>query len=178
MPLKYVRNNKRGPKHIINERIREKELRVIHGKENLGVITKEEALKIAKDNELDLVLIAPQANPPVAKILDYNKFLYAENKKQSAARSKAKKSELKEFKMRPTTGSGDIKRYVDRAKEFIKSGNRVKMSVVMRGRENSFPQVAFDKLGETAEELRDVARMEDEKPKRTGSTIWVVFVSK
>ena len=167
----------RGPEHIINHRIRVQELRVIAENENLGVMTTQDALREAQKRDLDLVLVSPNAKPPVAKILDYKKFLYAERKKQSAAKTKSKKSELKEFKMRPTTGQGDIDRYSKRAREFITTGNRVKLSVAMRGRENAYPHIAHDRIRAFGETIADIAKMEA-APKRTGGTIWAVFVGK
>ena len=142
--------------------------------ENLGVMSTADALKLARENELDLVLISEQANPPVAKILEYNKFLYEERKKSSAVKAKAKKSELKEFVFGPTIGEGDITVRVERSKEFIKDGNRVKISVKLKGREAEYPALAFEKIERFSEELADVAKPENE-PRRNGNIISATF---
>lgn len=134
-----------------------------------------EALKKAKESDLDLVLIAPEVNPPVAKVLDFSKFLYQEKKRKSA--TKSKKSELKELRFGPSTGEGDIKRHIDRAKEFLEEGNRVKVTVYMKGRENIYPEIGFEKINRFVAELSLIAKTEDD-PKRTGNTIWTVFVKK
>ena len=162
----------------MNSWIRAKNLRVIDDSgENLGVLETSEALKIAQEKELDLVLIAPNSEPPVAKITDYNKFLYEENKKQQSARAKSKKSEIKEVWMTPTTGMGDIKRFTNRAREWFKEGNKVKAGVKMRGRQLAFPEVALERLKELQNEMSEFAVMEGE-PKRVGPTIWVIFNEK
>jgi translation initiation factor IF-3 len=164
--------------YITNEKIRARELRVIADKgENLGVLSTQEALRIARERELDLVLIAPEVEPPVAKILDFKKFLYDERKRKSAAKAKVKKSEIKELKFGPSTGVGDMSHYIERAKEFIKEGNRVKITVVMRGREAMFPDIAFQKLKKFEDEVSDLAKSEAE-PRRNGNMISEVLVAK
>lgn len=165
------------PEHIINERIKATTLRVIDGEENLGVITKEEALSRARSKEKDLVLIAAEANPPVAKILDYQKFLYEEKKRKSAAKAKSKKSELKELRLSATIGEGDIIKRADRAKEFIKDGNRVKISIILKGREVAYPDIALEKIKRFETEVEDAAKLE-EAPKVMGKLITAVFIAK
>ncbi|GIW69644.1 MAG: translation initiation factor IF-3 [Patescibacteria group bacterium] len=128
----------------------------------------ERALRIARDKELDLLLVAPNAQPPVAKIVDYAKFLYDERKKLSAARAKSKKSELKELRFGPSTDEGDINRYINRAKEFLADGNRVKITVKMRGREMMFPEVAFEQLKKVERGLAEDGKIES-PAKRMGS---------
>jgi translation initiation factor IF-3 len=132
-------------------------------------------VQAAKKQGLDLVLIAPNSNPPVAKILDFSKFLYEEKKKKSG--SKGKKSELKELKFGPNTGEGDILRYIDRAKEFIGDANRVKVNVIMRGRQQMYPELAFEKLDRIIGELSEIAKSEAE-PKRQGNSVFVILVPK
>jgi translation initiation factor IF-3 len=164
--------------YLINDRIREKELRVLTGEgENLGVMATQEALSAARQRGQDLVLIAPEAKPPVAKILDFNKFLYQENKKRAASKAKSKKSELKEVRIGPSTGDGDVQRWLDRAVEWINEGNRVKVSVSMRGRENLYPNLAFDKINKFKEGLAETAKPEGEA-RQMGNIISIVFVTK
>lgn len=126
---------------------------------------------------MDLVLISPTANPPVAKILDFSKFLYQERKKKAVTKTKVKKSELKEIKIKPSTGEGDITRQIEHARKFIEEGNRVKVGVFMRGRENLYPEIGFEKLKRFQVELSDVAK-EESSPKHMGNSIWTIFVGK
>jgi translation initiation factor IF-3 len=162
----------------INERIRAPQLRVITSTgENLGTLSKDEAVREARKRELDLVVIAPNSEPPVAKILDFSKFLYEERKKKSAAKAKAKKSELKEFRFGPTIGDGDLNSRIDRTKEFINDGNRVKISVVLKGREGMFPQIAYDRIKKVEQGLADTAKAEA-PASRNGNIISIVFVGK
>lgn len=109
--------------------------------------------------------------------MDFTKFLYMERKKKSQSRAKAKKSELKEFRFGPTIGAGDLNTRIERSKEFIQDGNRVKITVQMKGREAMFPEVAIDRLKKFEEGLKEVARPESE-PKKIGKLISVVFVAK
>lgn len=138
---------------------------------------KAEAITLAKKQELDLILVVPNANPPVAKIVEFTKFLYEERKKASIAKAKSKKTEMKEFRMTPTTGEGDIQRFVTRGREFIEDGDKLKITVKMRGRERMFPEVAFEKLRKMEKELSDVAKMEVE-PKLMGNLVWTIFSGK
>lgn len=165
-------------RHQVNNKIRANELRVI-GKEgeNLGVIPTREALNKAREAGLDLVVIAEKANPPVAKILDFNKYLYEENKKASASKAKSKKSELKEFKFGPNIGDGDLKIRIKRSREFLEDGNRVRITVQLRGRERAFPDVGVEKVEIIAKELEDIAKIEGQI-KKDRSDIRATFVRK
>jgi translation initiation factor IF-3 len=138
---------------------------------------REEALEVARKKDLDLVLVVPNANPPVAKIVDFAKFLYEEKKKESSAKAKSKKTEVKELRLSPTTGEGDIQRFVKRAKEFIEDGDKVKITVKMKGREAMFPDVAEEKIRKIEKELENVAKLEN-NPKRQGNIVWGMFVGK
>ena len=141
----YQRTN--WQKHYVNNKIRANEVRLLdENGENLGVVSTREALKMAEEKELDLVIISEKANPPVAKILEYSKFLYEERKKQSASKSKSHKSETKEFVFGPTIGEGDLKIRVDRTRDFLAEGNRVKMSVKFKGREVTHPEIGLKKI--------------------------------
>ena len=182
MAIKYKRRNKRprrrGPEHFVNERIRVPQVRLIDAEgENVGVIDTRKALGMARDSELDLVLISEKANPPVAKILEYSKFLYDERKKQSAQKTKSHKSDTKEFVFGPSIGEGDLKLRIDRTREFIEDGNRVKMTIRLRGREKAHPDIAIGKMNTVAEALNDVAKPE-QAPRLKGNLISVIFVKK
>jgi translation initiation factor IF-3 len=136
-----------------------------------------EAIKLAMTKDLDLILIAPNIDPPVARITDFNKFLYDENRKERANKAKVKKTEVKELRLTPMTSDGDIQRFTRRAIEFLSEGNKVKISVKMRGRQMSHPEVAREKLGKVALGLSEKAKMEGE-PKLMGGLLWVVFTCK
>lgn len=163
--------------HQINERIKATQLRVIDENINLGVLNKEEALKIARSKELDLVLIADQAVPPVAKIMNYKKFLYEEKKKKSASKARSKKSEIKELRLSPTIGFGDLSKRAERAKEFINNGNRVKISIQLQGREMAYPEIGFEKIKLFEQQINDTAKLESE-PKLMGKNIIALFSAK
>lgn len=136
-----------------------------------------EAIRKAREEDMDLVLMVPNANPPVAKIVEFTKFLYEEKKKASTARAKSKKTDVKEFRLGPTTGEGDIQRFVKRAKGFIEDGDKVKITVKMRGRQVMFPEVAYDQIKKIEKELTEVAKLESD-PRRTGNIISAIFVGK
>jgi translation initiation factor IF-3 len=139
------------------------------------VITKEEALSKARERGEDLILITEDANPPVAKILDFKKFMYEQNKKAQQVKSGSKKSELKEFKFGPTIDDGDLKIRIERSRGFIKEGNRVKITVQMKGRENAYPKLAEEKIQTVVKEMADVAKPEG-TPERRGTQISVTLV--
>jgi translation initiation factor IF-3 len=136
-----------------------------------------DALKLALSKDLDLILIAPNIEPPVAKIFNFNKFLYDENRKERANRAKVKKSETKELRLTPMTSEGDIQRFIKRAKEFLAEGDKVKISVKMRGRQITHPEVAREKLAKVQAGLAENAKLES-VPKILGGLLWAVFTSK
>lgn len=178
MHLFSIWRNHITKRYQVNDRIRAKELRVVdEGGNNVGIISTQDALARARAAGLDLVVISGNSDPQVAKVLDFKKFLYEENKKRSSIKAKSKRSELKELQLRPTTGQGDVDQRIVRAREFIEEGNRVKFAVSMRGRQNLFPDIALQKLEAVTKELRDVAKQESE-PKLNGNTYWVVLVRK
>ena len=119
----------------INREIRARELRVIGASgDNLGVITFEEALKAAETAGLDLIEISPNANPPVAKVMDYGKFQYELKKRESAARAKAKVSETKEVQIKVGTGEHDMRLKANKAAEWLEEGHRVRIELFLKGR--------------------------------------------
>jgi len=145
--------------------------------ENLGVMETRKALQLAEEQELDVVVITENANPPVAKLVDFNKFLYAERKKQSDAKGKSKQTELKELRLSTTISEGDVKQRVNRAVEFLDEGNVVKVSLMMKGRQAMFPQVAQEKIAQFIKLLEPYAKVES-ATKRMGNTLSVTFVKK
>lgn len=159
----------------LNEKIRAPKVRVVNLGEDNEVMSTADALKIAKERELDLVIITENANPPVAKILDFNKFLYEQSKKSAQIKAKAKVSKLKEFRLGPTTDIGAIEQRVGRAREFLKDGNRVKFTVKLRGRQRAHPELGVEKIQKCIDALIDVAKPED-KIKMQGGTISAILV--
>ena len=135
---------------ILNEEIDFPEIRCVGDDgEQYGLISSQEALKIAEDKGLDLVLIAPDAKPPVCKIMDYGKFRYQQEKKQKEAKKKQKQIAI-----------NDINYKVKHAKEFLKENKHVRFRVFLRGREVSEPQVGFEVLNKVASMLEDVANID------------------
>ena len=146
---------------ILNEEIDFPEIRCVGDDgEQYGLISSQEALKIAEDKGLDLVLIAPDAKPPVCKIMDYGKFRYQQEKKQKEAKKKQKQIEIKEIKLSVKIAINDINYKVKHAKEFLKENKHDRFRVFLRGREGSEPQVGFEVLNKVASMLEDVANIE------------------
>lgn len=121
----------------INEGIREKEIRLIDGEQS-QVISTRDALKIAEENGMDLVMVSPTANPPACKIMDYNKFLYEHAKKQKEAKKNQKVVEIKEIRLSATIEEHDIDIKCNNAKKFLEDGNKVKVSIRFKGRQNNY----------------------------------------
>lgn len=151
-------NNNTQQRIRINFQIRIPQIRVVGADgENLGVLNTRDALKMAQDQNLDLVEINPRAVPPVCKIMDYGKFKYEEKKKLQAAKKNQQVQELKEITFRPNTDEGDLAHKTETAKEFLLEGHRVKFTIRFRGREITHPQVGRDKLDWIMKQLVDVA---------------------
>ncbi len=123
------------PQARINHQIRVPEVRLLGPEgENLGIVTVQEALKIAKEHNLDLIEISPKANPPVAKIADYGKFQYDENKKQKAAKANAKTVEVKSLQVKIGTGEHDLVLKAKKASEWLAEGHRIRLDLFLTGR--------------------------------------------
>jgi translation initiation factor IF-3 len=145
----------------LNEQIRAPEVRLIDEKgAQLGVVPIAEALQIARERETDLVEVAPNANPPVCRLMDFGKFLYERSKREREARRSQKQTEVKEIRLRPKTGEHDIAYKVRDARRFLKKGAKVKVRIRFRGREITHPEVARDLLNRIANDLSDVAIVE------------------
>jgi translation initiation factor IF-3 len=136
-----------------------------------------EALKLAQQKELDLVVVAAKTNPPVAKILDFNKFLYEERKKKSSAKTKSKISEVKEFRFGPAIGDADLQKRIERAADFVQRGDKVKITLQMRGRSITHPEIGMEKIERFVKGLAEIAKVESE-PKLVRNIISVTFVKK
>ena len=140
----------------INEQIRAREVRLIDDEgEQKGIVPTIEALRMAKEQELDLVEVAPQANPPVCKILDYGKYRFEQEKKLRDSKKNQKQLKLKEIRMQPKIGSGDLDFKSKHIQEFLTEGNKVKVTIRFRGRELAHTELGYDVLKEVLKRLND-----------------------
>jgi len=148
----------------INERIFAHTLRVLgpDGKQ-IGILPKIEALKKAKELELDLVEIAPNAQPPVAKLIDFNKFLYQEEKKKREEKRKAKISETKELRLGPFMNDHDLDVIIKKAKEFLQNNDKVKLVVKFKGRQIQHPEFGEKIIQKVIDSLSHISKIEREK---------------
>ncbi|MBX3028221.1 translation initiation factor IF-3 [bacterium] len=161
--------------HRINRRIRTPQVRLIGADgEQVGVVPIDEALRLAEQASLDLVEIAPTAQPPVCRILDYGKFKYQQHKKESEAKKKATVTQVKELRLGYRTGVGDIERQIAKAREFLEEGDRVKFLLRFRGREMAYQHLGREKLLGVCEALKDVAITEGE-PRMEGRMMGIVL---
>lgn len=143
--------------YFTNYRIQAESLRVIDDKgKQVGVISKAEALRKAQEQEVDLVLIAPNAHPPVAKIIDFKKFLYQEEKKLQEAKKGIKKSVVKDLKLSLFIGPADLNRLINKGKEFLSDGNQLRLNLGLRGREIIKKNMGFDLINKFISQLGDV----------------------
>ena len=163
---------------MINEQIRDKEVRVIgESGEQLGIMSSREAMKLAQEAELDLVKIAPTAKPPVCKIIDYGKYRYELARKEKEAKKKQKTVEVKEVRLSPNIDVNDLNTKVNNAKKFIAKGNKVKVTLRFRGREMAHVQSSKHILDDFADMLKDVASIE-KAPKLEGRSMSMVLTEK
>ena len=162
--------------HQLNEEIRDKELRVIDvDGAQLGILSAEEALKIAFEKDLDLVKIAPQATPPVCKIMDYGKFLFEQQKREKEQRKNQKVIEIKEIRMSSTIDTHDFETKVNQAIKFLKGGDKLKVSVRFRKRTVAHPQFGEELLMKFKEAVSEVGVVD--KPSKMEGRSLVMFVA-
>lgn len=156
----------------MNERIRSKEVRLIdENGENRGVIETSKALKMAYDADLDLVLISPNQEPPVAKILNYGKYKYELEKKAKEAKKKQHTVDVKEVKIRYKIDTHDYLVRIKSIQKFIAQGNKVKVVIMMRGREMQHSNLAFDLANRFIEDLKDEPLVVEKKPQLEGRNV-------
>ena len=154
--------------HQINEEILDKEVRLIGDQgEQLGIMSAQEALKIAVERELDLVKIAPGSNPPVCKVMDYGKFRFEQAKKEKEAKKNQRVIEIKEIRMSPGIGENDFNTKLKNGQKFLTDGDRVKVSVRFRGREMAHTEIGEQLLKDFAAKCADIATL-DKNPKLEG----------
>lgn len=164
--------------YFINEQIRDREVRVIGADgEQLGVMSASEAIRLAEEAELDLVKIAPNATPPVCKIVDYGKFKYEQIRKEKDAKKKQKVVEIKEIRISPNIDTNDLNTKMSAARKFLAKGNRVKVTLRFRGREMAHMQDSKYILDDFAAALSDVAVV-DKAPKVEGRTMTITLAEK
>lgn len=151
------------------------EVRVIDGAgENLGVIPTRQAIQKAREQELDLVEVSPNASPPVCRIMDFGKFLYEREKKEREAKKSQTKVEVKEIRLRPKTNEHHRGFKVGDARRWLLQGHKVRVTVKFRGREMDYPEIALEDLREVAQSLSDVGVIE-QSPMFEGRTMLVVM---
>ena len=129
-----------------------------------------EALQKAKGLGLDLVEVSAEAKPPVVRILDFKRYKFAKKRQQSASKKKTKTTGTKEIRFRPSIGPNDLQIRIDRAREFLNEGNKVKLTVQFRGRQVTHPEIGFDKINGMIKALADVAKVE-QAPRKKGKFI-------
>lgn len=168
--MKSISNNWR-----LNEKIPASELRVLdfEGKQ-IGVLKKEDALKLAKEQGVDLIEIAPNATPPVAKIIDFGKFRYQEEKKLKEAQKKSKPSDLKELRFTPFIGEGDYQMRLNRIDEFFKDRHKVKIVVYFKVKQLGSKQFGYDILNKILKDLGEGFNI-DMKPKFLGRNLIMII---
>lgn len=164
--------------YLVNEQIREKEVRLVGSDgEQLGVVSSSEAQKIADEKELDLVLIAPTAKPPVCKIMNYGKFLYEQTKKDKEAKKNQKVINIKEVRLSPTIEAHDIEIKANNARKFLNAGNKVKVTVRFRGREADYSFKGNKILKSFYEKVEELGVME-RAPKLEGRNMIMILAPK
>lgn len=162
----------------INEQIREREVQVIDEQGNkLGVMKTFDAIEKAQEKELDLVLVAPNGNPPVCKIMNYGKYKFEQAKKEKEARKNQKTFDLKELRVTPNIEEHDFSFKSKNARKFLEDGNKVKITVRFRGRELNYVKLGEQTLNKFIEELSDIAVVE-KKPLLEGKNMFVILAKK
>ncbi|WP_242839661.1 translation initiation factor IF-3 [Desulfofundulus thermocisternus] len=159
----------------MNEEIRAREVRVVDPSGNqLGIMPLREALRLAEEHQLDLVEIAPQARPPVCRLMDYGKYKYEQSKREKEARKKQRVINIKEVKLRPSIEEHDFQVKVRNAARFLKEGDKVKATIMFRGREIMHTQLGHQLLLRLAEQVKDLSIIE-RQPKLEGKNMVMIL---
>ena len=164
---------------MINEQIRDREVRLI-GPDGaqLGIVSAREAMAKAQEAGLDLVKIAPQAKPPVCKIIDYGKYRYELARKEKEARKKQKTIDVKEVRLSPNIDTNDLNTKIGSARKFIEKGNKVKVTLRFRGREMAHQQIGMEVLNRVKDDLQELAVVESFPTKIEGRQMIMVLAPK
>ena len=161
---------------FINEQIRDTEVRLISDTgEQLGLMSSEEALKIAEEKEMDLVMIAPGSKPPVCKIMDYGKYRFEQAKREKEAKKNQRVIEIKEIRISPNIDTNDVNTKINAARKFLAKGDKVKVTLRFRGREMAHMNTTKHVLDDFAEALSDVATIE--KPAKVEGRSIIMFLT-
>jgi len=145
----------------LNERIRYPQVRVIDDQNNqLGVLQTRDALDIARERDLDLIVVAPQAQPPVCRIMDYGKFKYEKSKKEKDARAKGKTAEMKMVRLKPVTSEHDRGVLVTHTEKFLRHGHKVRVICRFQGRQNAHPEIGRGQLDKVSDDLKEICGVE------------------
>lgn len=162
----------------INEEIRAREVRVVsESNEQLGIMLLRDALRVAAEQQLDLVEVAPTAKPPVCRIMDFGKFKYEQQKRDKEVKKKQKTFTLKEVKLRPNIEDHDFEVKLKNALRFLEDGDKVKVTIMFRGRELSHPELGKQVLVRMAAAVKEVANVERE-PKLEGKNMIMILSAK
>lgn len=173
----FNRNRTVRKSYTINQHVSAPQLRVIDSEgKQIGLLSKQQALDEALKQELDLILISPRSNPPVAKIIDFKKFLYQEQKKQKEAKKGVRKSSTKDIKFSLFIAEADLNRLVEKGKDFLKEGNQVRLNLTLKGREMGKRDMAITKVKKFIEMLGDVNISKE--PRQEGRVIRAVVAKK
>ncbi|HAJ33750.1 MAG TPA: translation initiation factor IF-3 [Candidatus Atribacteria bacterium] len=169
---------KSKPKLRINEKIRAEKIRLIdfEGKQ-VGIVSKKEGLELAEKSNLDLVEVAPDANPSVCRIIDYGKYKYLLDKKNRSGKKKQKSGGMKEIKMRPNIGEHDYNFKVKNLSKFLEEGNQVKITIMFRGREMRYLDLGRELLERITKHTEEIAKVVKE-PKLEGRNMILVLMPK
>jgi translation initiation factor IF-3 len=162
----------------VNDKIRAPEVRVIgHDGQQLGIIPVRKALELAAQEHLDLVEVAPNADPPVCKIMDYGKFKYQQNKRSQEAKKKQTVIQVKEVKIRPKTDEHDLQVKIRHIKRFLSQKDKAKVTILFRGREIAYSDQGFKVLDRIKEELKEETVIE-QQPKMEGRNLIMILAPK
>ena len=167
-----------GKERRINEQIRAREVRVVSdANEQLGIMTLHEAIRMAEEKGLDLVEVAPNGRPPVCRIMNYGKYRYEQQKRDKEAKKKQKVFQIKEVKLRPNIEDHDFFVKLKNAQRFLGDGNKVKVTIMFRGREMTHPELGQDVLDRFAKELGDTV-VREKPPKLEGRNMTMIVAPK
>ncbi|KRM96619.1 translation initiation factor IF3 [Liquorilactobacillus aquaticus DSM 21051] len=163
---------------MVNEGIRAREVRLIASDgSQLGVKSKQEALRLAEQSNLDLVLVAPKAKPPVARVMDYGKYRFELQKKQREARKKQKVINVKEVRLSPTIDINDFNTKMKNARKFLSKGDKVKVSIRFKGRAITHKEIGYDVLNRFSKATNDIATVES-RAKMDGRSMFLMLAPK
>ena len=170
-----MRRDTRAPQVRVNDRIRAREVRVIDEEgEQLGIMTPQQAIDLARQRGYDLVEVAPMANPPVCRIIDFGKYLYEQKKRAHEAKKKQAVIEVKEIRFRPMTDDHDYNFKMKHAREILADGNKVKATIRFRGREITHKELGFQLLDRLERDLADKG-VAEARPRHEGMQLIMIF---